>query len=270
MKIVKDLILKTAFKNRILISKLKSNLNLKNFIKRFNQNYINCDLVRIGGGSDGGYLLPNNLDEIKYCFSLGVGGSINFEKELSTLYGIKSFMADGSDDIISFSEKNLFFSKKYISSRTYDNNITLSDFIYSSIENSLDNKILQMDIEGSEYEVLSYESSEKLSSFTTLIIEFHELHKLFETEFLRTCTSIFEKIYLNFSICHAHPNNCCGIAEIGEIKVPRVMEVVFIRNDLVSRFKNKKKIVLPHEFDCKNMKHLPDLKMPKEWYDKAI
>ena len=61
MKIVKDLILETAFKNRILISKLKSNLNLKNFIKRFNQNYINCDLVRIGGGSDGGYLLPNNL-----------------------------------------------------------------------------------------------------------------------------------------------------------------------------------------------------------------
>jgi hypothetical protein len=270
MKNVKNLILETAFKNRILISKLKSNLNLKNFIKRFNQNYINCDLVRIGGGDDGGYLLPNNLDEIKYCFSLGVGGSINFEKELSTLYDIKSFMADGSDDIISFSEKNLFFSKKYISSRTYDNNITLSDFIHSSIGNSLDNKILQMDIEGSEYEVLSYESIEKLSSFTTLIIEFHELQKLFQTEFLRICISIFEKIYLNFSICHAHPNNCCGIAEIDEIKVPRVMEVVFIRNDLVSRFKKKKKIVLPHEFDCKNMKHLPDLKMPKEWYDKDI
>jgi|688.fasta_scaffold553736_1 hypothetical protein len=267
MKKIKNFILEQAFKKGILLDRLEPSSKLKNFIKRFSENYINVDLIRVGGDEDGGYLLTNNLDEVKYCFSLGVGGSINFEKELSQSYGIKSFMADGSDDIISFSEKNLLFTKKYIGSRTYDDNITLTDFIFSSIGNSLDNKILQMDIEGSEYEILSYESIETLSSFTTLIIEFHELQKLFQAEFLRSCQSIFEKIYLNFSICHVHPNNCCGIAEIDQIKVPRVMEVTFIRKDLVSRFKNNtKNISVPHKLDVKNMKHLPDVKMPENWY----
>lgn len=266
MRKIKNFILENAFKNAILLDRLEPSSKLKKFIKRFSENFISCDLIRVGGDEDGGYLLPNNLNEAKYCFSLGVGGSINFEKELSQFYGIKSFLADGSDDIITFSEKNLTFTKKYIGSRTCDDNVTLRDYIFSSIGNCSDNKILQMDIEGSEYEVLSYESTETLSSFTTLIIEFHELQKLFQTEFLRSVQAIFEKIYLNFSICHVHPNNCCGIAEIDQIKVPRVIEVTFIRKDIIPRFKNNQNINLPHKLDVKNMKHLPDLRMPKSWY----
>jgi hypothetical protein len=55
----KNFILEYLFKKKILLDKLDKSLNLKNFIKRFNQNYINCDLVRIGGG--GGVM------EVIYC-----------------------------------------------------------------------------------------------------------------------------------------------------------------------------------------------------------
>src|SRR5882672_12776193 len=55
----------------------------------------NCgkDLIRIGSDRDGGYLLPDDLEGIQYCFSPGVGASADFENHLALL-NIKSFLAD--------------------------------------------------------------------------------------------------------------------------------------------------------------------------------
>ena len=54
-------------------------------------------LIRIGLENDGGYLIPNILNKIKFCFSPGVGKSSNFEKHLEK-FGITSFLADNSVD----------------------------------------------------------------------------------------------------------------------------------------------------------------------------
>ena len=54
-------------------------------------------LIRVGEDTDGGYLLPDILNDIDYCFSPGVGNSSSFEKSLES-YGIKSFLADKSVD----------------------------------------------------------------------------------------------------------------------------------------------------------------------------
>ena len=95
-----------------------------------------------------------------------------------------------------------------------------------------------MDIEGGEYDALVYEDSQTLASFSIIVIEFHYLQKMFERDFLNMVTAIFEKIYKNFSICHVHPNNYCGIVSLDGIEIPRVIEVTFIRNDLVNNFSN--------------------------------
>ena len=34
----------------------------------------NLNLIRIGSKNDGGYLIPNILNEIKFCYSAGIGG----------------------------------------------------------------------------------------------------------------------------------------------------------------------------------------------------
>ena len=79
-------------------------------------------------------------------------------------------------------------------------------------------------------------------------------------------SSIFEKIFRNFSICHVHPNNCCGIAKLEGISIPRIMEVTFIRNDLISKFCNDKKLNLPHPLDRKNSLKNQDIIMPEIWW----
>ena len=62
---------------------LKFNINIYNFSSRDDIiNFIklfkikvpkNLKLTRIGSNNDGGYLVPNILEEIKYCYSAGIG-----------------------------------------------------------------------------------------------------------------------------------------------------------------------------------------------------
>lgn len=116
-----------AFRNHMKIEKLGSNDELLNFISRFREHFISCDLIRVGGDGDGGYLHPPNLNKISYCFSPGVNDIADFEKHLSDEYGIKSFMADASVKEPPISDENFDFLPKFLGSRSEDGFITLSD-----------------------------------------------------------------------------------------------------------------------------------------------
>jgi len=265
--LIKKLLKKFLLKKNIILQKIYSSDALSDFILKFKNHYISCNLIRVGRDTDGGYLMPDMLGDINYCFSAGVGDSMSFEKELSEKYYIKSFMADASVNNFKENDKNLEFIPKFIGGSSKVEFISLSDWIKKS-ESLVNkhNKILQMDIEGGEYNVLALEDSETLAVFSSMIIEFHGLEKLFDQEFLQMFSGIFQKIYKNFSICHVHPNNCCGILTLDHLSVPRVMEVTFIRNDISSKYKNNSDINLPHKLDKKNFFEKEDLIMPECWW----
>tara|TARA_Y100000589_G_C27119615_1_gene615820 strand:- start:503 stop:1321 length:819 start_codon:yes stop_codon:yes gene_type:complete len=265
---IKQKIISEALRNHIWIEKTNSKVELENFINRFKEKYVFCELIRIGGQGDGGYLIPNNLKDISYCYSPGVDYTATFEKELSDKYNIKSFMADASVDKAPISGPNFQFLSKYLGSFTDNKFITLSDWLYETSGENVKGKILQMDIEGGEYDVLIYEDGKTLSSFSTMVIEFHSMEQLYKKTFLKMISSIFEKIYKYFSICHVHPNNCCGLAELDGILVPRIMEITFIRNDYIDKSLINKKIVLPNILDKKNMGNMDDIIMPEIWWKK--
>lgn len=263
---LKQHFLQAAFKKHYTIEKLNSKKDIESFIARFREKYISCDLVRIGGEGDGGYLHPNNLKEIYYCFSPGVSFTADFEKQLSEEFNIKSFMADASVIRSPVLDSNFVFIRKFLGAQTTDEFITLSDWVNQTLGEDGKSKILQMDIEGGEYKVLIFEDASLLASFSTMTIEFHNLQKMFEKDFLSMISAIFEKIYKNFSICHVHPNNCCGIASLDGIDIPRVIEVTFIRNDLIKTLSNKDPIWLPHRLDRKNVENNNDIFMPEMWW----
>lgn len=265
---IKSRIRQAAFNRHYRIKKLNSGSDLAAFLSRFREKYISCELIRIGGEGDGGYLHPNNLEEVSYCYSPGVSYTANFEKELSERYNIKSFMADASVSEAPILDDNFEFIRKFLGAYTKDEFITLSDWISTTTDKSKENKILQMDIEGGEYDVLIYEDAQTLASFSTMIIEFHSLKNLFERDFLKMFWSIFEKIFKHFSICHVHPNNCCGIVSLDGMQVPRVIEVTFLRNDLLDKFVTHERVQLPHNLDRKNVEENEDIVMPKIWWKK--
>ena len=262
-----SLIKRNLFSRGLVMRNVVKNTNVEKFITRFRKNYVSTDLIRIGGNADGGYLVPDIFDSVNYCFSPGVADTADFEAELSQCYGIKSFMADASVSSAPFADDNFHFIKKFLGHRTHDDFITLSDWMESVLGGESDHgMILQMDIEGGEYDVLTFESAETLSRFSAMVIEFHGLERLFEPYFLQTFSTIFEKLYQNFSICHVHPNNCCVVTTLNGIDIPNVMEVTFLRHDLVDQFKSASALSLPHPLDRKNVAHKPDIGMPKIWW----
>ena len=91
---IRLLLKQILFKLGLNVEKISNQNDIEFFISKFKENYKSTKLVRIGGDGDGGYLLPNILEKIKFCFSAGVGNVSNFEKELSQKYQIKSFMID--------------------------------------------------------------------------------------------------------------------------------------------------------------------------------
>lgn len=261
-----DRVKQAALGHGIIMEKAADLSEVKSFINRFRNNYVSLNLTRIGDDGDGAYLMPNILEDVSHCFSPGVSDIANFEAELSKTYGIKSFMADASVSQPPFFDENFDFIKKFIGSRTYDDFITLSDWMNSSLDGTERDLILQMDIEGGEYDVLTFESEAILNRFSVMLFEFHSLQGIFDRNFLKMITAIFEKIYSNFSICHVHPNNCCGIASQNGISVPKVIEVTFIRKDLVQNFVSNDELSLPHKLDKKNVLDKEDIKMPEFWW----
>lgn len=256
------------FQQGIMISKSVPSINVIEFIDLVRENYEPVELKRIGGDGDGGYLFPDIFNEIDFCFSPGVSTICNFEEQLSKDYDIKSFLADASVDAAPIDNINFHFTKKFLGSRTYGNFLTLSDWIDKVRIKKNANIFLQMDIEGSEFDVLIKEEMKTLNRFSGMIIEFHWIHKIFENYTYKMFNAIFSKLLEKFCIVHIHPNNCCGLASYENVTVPRVAEFSFLRRDILHKVNRLSKLTLPNKLDFPNVLNNENIVLPEIWWQK--
>ena len=82
-KEIKKKLCEALLERDIFTSKKTSDSKIKDLLKLIQPKSIDINHIRIGGKNDGGYLVPEDLDEVKYCFSPGVGNISFFENELS-------------------------------------------------------------------------------------------------------------------------------------------------------------------------------------------
>jgi hypothetical protein len=194
-------------------------------------------LLRVGGSSDGAYLLPDVLSDVDACFSPGCCNTKTFEDELLYRFEIKSYLCDYTSDVEKFKtpfvEGKQHFLKKWLSPKQNADCISLDAWVTGS--DAKGNLILQMDIEGAEYENLRSASADVLGRFSVLIIEFHWSEDAFASGHVADHVSdAFRKLMPLFTCVHFHPNNCCGSFLLPELNrlVPRVFECTFLRKDV--------------------------------------
>ncbi len=244
------------------ISPSSTDQEMDRFIANLRPVSSDIPLIRVGGEGDGGYLVPDDFDQIVACFSPGVADSSDFELDLAKRQ-IPSFMADYSVDGPSVKHDLFHFEKKFLGSVDSDQFMTLESWINQSLV-SLGDMILQMDIEGSEYDVILSTSSAYFRRFRTIVIEFHSLDMIFNPHGYQLATLVFEKLLADFSVVHIHPNNCRRLSQMRGYSVPPVVEFTFHRKD---RIKNAKPVTaLPHELDARCVPDRPELILPRQWY----
>lgn len=107
-------------------------------------------LIRLGANTDGGYLLPDDLDGIAACFSPSVEDHATFEEPM-TDRGIPRFLTDASFTAAPTDNPLFDFIPKFIGMETRGNTIRLKDWVAQKAGRITGDVILQMDIEGAKY-----------------------------------------------------------------------------------------------------------------------
>jgi hypothetical protein len=204
---------------------------------------IGVDLLKCGE-----YLIPTDIGVIDAVFSPGVGPNSEFELFFASK-NIPCYMADASVDAPSVSNSNFHFVKKYIGATTQGEFINLEDWIHQNYPEG-QNAVLQMDIEGAEYESILSVSSETLKRFKLIVMEIHYLNFLASQEGMALGSAFFHHLLKDFTVAHFHVNNFLRPVKFKDVMFPADIEITLVRNDLV---KNPQPVeVLPHPLDMKN------------------
>ena len=261
-KLIKDFFVRMFGSMGIDVGTLTPKDELSSLINSLHPVDSGKELIRLGPSGDGGYLLPDDLEGIKYCFSPGVSSESGFEAALAR-QGLKVFLADFSVDAPAEFHDNFVFDKKFIGALSNQTFMTLNQWKDSKISNYSGDLILQMDIEGAEFETLFSVSADLLNQFRIMVIEFHYLQELFNKRFFLLASRVFQKLLQTHSVVHIHPNNCCGSIKGNGLEIPRVAEFTFYRKD---RFSNPSyRQSFPHVLDRNNTRK-STLVLPSCWY----
>lgn len=219
-------------------------------------------LVRIGPAGDGGYLLPDDLDGIAACVSPGVSTECGFDLAIAER-GIDVYMADASVSGPPTSHPRFHFEPLFLAAVTGPGTVTLADYC-ARIPAGGGDLVLQMDIEYAEYPVLLSTPREVMERFRVMVIELHGLDNLFQSFGFGVMKAFFDKLLETHEVVHLHPNNCCGVATMGGVAVPRVMEMTLYRRDRGVSPADPGR-AWPHPLDGDNVPGKPTLVLPAAW-----
>jgi len=220
-------------------------------------------LIRIGPDGDGGYLLPDDLEGIVACFSPGVDIESRFEVQLADR-GMELFLADYSVEKPRFDHPRFHFTKKYIGAMDHGIFMSMDTWVNKSLPNDAHSDLLlQMDIEGFEYETIFSMSQALLNRFRIIVIEFHSFERIFDKQFYKQMNRVFDKLLVNHSVVHIHPNNYEKTIVVKGIDIPPYLEFTLVRNDRVHAGKYVKK--RRHPLDQDNVP-LKKIELSPIWY----
>lgn len=205
-------------------------------------------LIRLGSSSDGGYLVPDDFEGITDLFSPGVGDQSSFE-EFFARRGLVCHLLDASVSGPSLLHENFNFVALWLSLRDKEGHINLDRWVESA--SPVGDLVMQMDVEGSEYEVLLGASDDVLRRFRIMVLELHGVHRILSRVGIQQIRSLLYRLSVNFVVAHVHPNNCCPTVKLGELEIPDVVELTLVRKDRAVS-DGGKLLDLPHHLDRPN------------------
>jgi hypothetical protein len=155
------------------------------------------------------------------------------------------------------------FLNTFIGTTSDDEFTTLDNWVTSSLPETDCDLLLQIDIEGYEYEVFLSTSGTLMRRFRIIVAEFHQLDQLWSWPFFKLAGRAFDRILQTHTCVHIHPNNFFRPLQKQGLSIPRAMEFTFLRNDRLESSSYQDRF--PHPLDFDNTGSSP-LVLPQCWY----
>jgi len=191
------------------------------------------------------------LDDFKgiaAAFSFGVGDDASWDMDIADR-GIPTYQFDHTVETSPIEHPNLHFRHQKI------DRDSIADLLAPYPRNSC---ILKMDIEGTEWKVLSHASVEDLCKFRQIVCEFHWFARAAtQPRWAGKSLAIMRKLTKHFAVVHVHGNNHAILTKLGDVEFPNVLEVT-LANRANYRF-GKCRETFPTPLDRPNSPHRPDL-----------
>ena len=224
--------------------------------------------IRIGNANDGGYVCYQELCEISTTvYSAGIGSDIGFEEDwLQHWSKTKFLLFDPNIDELPRKHNGFTLHKLGLGLK------------WKPLKKVAPNSTLKMDIEWDEWGALQVFEDEELLKFGQMLIEFHLVHAQTPDNLSPYFSNFYDNVYervnqdlfgmylgvmqrLNnwFYVFHIHANNSLPLANADGYYFPPLLELSFVRKDLVKTHKPTKDNFPIQGLDQPNKTNRPDI-----------
>ena len=217
------------------------------------------ELVRLGRDYDGGYIMPNDFgSDDKIAYSFGICDDVSWDKAM-TSRGYDVFMYDHTIDGLPEENPRFHWSKLGISDgAAQDNRLkTLDELIKQNHHEDKRSMILKIDVEGAEWGFIENTSSETLSRFSQILIEFHGVH---EPKYTHRIPAALRKLNQTHKPVHIHGQNVGHYVSLGTQTFCNQIEVSYVRRDKYDLDEDYD-ISLPLSIDMPALVHVPEVRL---------
>lgn len=217
--------------------------------------------VRIGGESDGAYVVPTLIFECDWIVSIGIGHDVSFDLALDVSFDLALAERDARIHTLDkplVLHPNFIFEKKGWGIRTEGEFLGIEDIIARLRIHAPKHAMLKFDIEGLEYALINAMPIEYLSYFDIIACEFHALHYLGNRQGYQLICGAFQKLFATHAPVHLHANNGLGFTEIQGVPIPILLELSYLRRGL-DTFLSLSTDPIPGSLDRPNNPQRPDL-----------
>ena len=188
--------------------------------------------VLYGNYGDGGYVLLDDLTDIKIAYSFGISNIISFDKALADK-GIDVYMYDHTINGLPFDDSKFHWKKIGLTGerergKNLPNLKTLKELLVENGHTQEKNMILKIDVENNEWDTLNEITDDILRKFKYIIMEFHfwDIDKKYNLYL--NCMKHLMKFH---QIFHIHCCNCVRLLIMGDNPICNTIEVSYIKRE---------------------------------------
>ena len=184
--------------------------------------------IRVGGESDGGYVMLDDFAGLGTAFSLGVGPNVDWDYEMAER-GLTMHLFDHTVTGPPRQHGNFRFHRRRIGAAAGPDSDNLASLLSAYGAAGQGSNILKIDIENDEWPLLASAQPEDLARFPQILCEFHSLTDVGRDDHYAMMHAALQNVLALFEVVHVHGNNCGGLALVGGMALPNVLEVTFAR-----------------------------------------
>lgn len=206
---------------------------------------------------DGGYVLLEQLLTDQPVISAGIGRQISFDLEMADR-GHEVHMFDHTIEAPPSTHPLFRFQRMGVAPAGQEaENMTSLDLVLAALPAGRSDIVLKMDIEGGEWAILRALPRAALRRFSMLSLELHGLPGIADVRRRPPVLATLQRLAADFTLFHVHANNAGQSQLVHGFHVHPLLELSYVRTDLVRRAPNR--TVYPSPLDPPNVPGNPEV-----------